>query len=188
MNEKPNSEIKLTDEELMKIHREVMDNFPSGPGAIWRGFLANILPEPIKHRLVPEDKNPLTALPMLGRQLATALIVDCGDPIYQKIESLTTELVALNFARQIVIMSETELGIIPEQRRLKEDTSAEEKLATRGKILASIFASPHFTPALGRYTLNIMVPEVDELAHPGRNTFKTAMEAITENFKADRKD
>ena len=175
--------ISFTDEELMKIHRDVMDNFPSGLGAIWRGFLANILPEPIKHRLVPEDKNPLTALPMLGRQLATALIVDCGDPIYQKIESLTTELVALSFARQIVIMSERELGIIPEQRRLKENTSAEEKLATQGKILAAVFTSPGFTPKLGRHTLNIMAPEVDGLAHPGRKELREAMEAVTQKFE-----
>lgn len=185
MKQTAETKIPLTDEQLLAIHRDVMDNFPSRPGAILRGFLANILPEPVKQALIPEDKNPLTALPMLGRQLATALIANCGDPIYEKVENLSRELIALSFARQIVIISEKELGITPKQ---SQSVSDGEKLAIHGRILAAVFASPSFSPALGRHTLNIMAPEADILAHPGRNAFKMAMEAVTEKFRANHGD
>lgn len=180
--------ILLTDEELIAIHRGVMDNFPSRPEVIARSILVDVLPEPIKRALIPENKDLFTALPDLGRQLAIALVVDDGDMISQEEERLARETIAYSFARQITRIARQQLGIKPpERRRWATHNPVSDKLETKGQILAAVFSSPHFTPALGRHTLRVMAPEIDELVHPGLlSEFRMAIEALRQQFDSDQ--
>ncbi|GEM_PF-6266312 len=170
--------IPFTDEELMEIHRVVADNLLSTPDAYRRHKLANILPKPIKRMLVPENRDPLTALPTLGRQLAATIIETSGDAIYTESEELAKELTAIAFARQLILISEKNLGIKPKPYKSETVNPLADQLQKQAEIMASTFASPNFTPALGRHTLEVMAPEINELVHPGRRKLREAMEAV----------
>lgn len=180
--------IFLTDEQLLMIHYGVIDNLPCGAGAIARSILADVLPNPIKRKLIPPDKDPLIALPMFGRQLAAVIIADSGDAIYLESERLAKEVIAFSFANQIVRIANQELGMASEIRPPTKSNSVSDRLTTEGKILASIFASPNFTPGLGRHTLAVMAPKVDGFVHPGRKKLREAMEAVIKKYEGGQMD
>ncbi len=178
----PEIEIKLTDEKLMEIHLGVRDNLPSNLFANTRSRIANLLPNPVKRMIIPEDKDPLTALPMFGKQLAEVLITDSHDAIYQGNEEPSREFVAFSFAKQACRIAGLEVGI--KAKHLPTDYDPfEQQLAISGQVLAAIFSSENFTPALGRHTLETMAPVIDELVHPKRKALREAMEEIMEKYE-----
>ena len=172
-------EIGLTDKELLEIHHGVRDNLPSRPQAMIRLKLAELLPNPIKRKIVPEDKDPLTALPMAGRELAKAIVTISGDPVYKEIERDSIELIAYSFASRVERIAKQELGIDGN----KIEKNKPNKLEPYGHILAAVFASDDFSPAFGRDTLVKMAPKIDELVHPGRKKLREAMEAVREKYR-----
>ena len=181
MNKTAEIVIPLTDEDLMKIHLGVRENLPSNLFANTRSRIAGLLPNPVKRMVIPEDKDPLTALPMFGRQLASALVLDSNDIVYQPTEALSTEFIAFSFAKQACRIAGLEIGIKTKRRPTDYDPF-EQQLAISGQVLAAIFTSENFTPALGRHTLEIMEPVIDELVHPKRKALREAMEAVREKY------
>lgn len=183
MNRKPEFEIGLTDEELMEIHLGIReDNLLSKPQARIRLKLAGLLPTPIRNKIIPENKDPLTALPMLGRQLAAAVISESNDIVYHDTEKLATEFLAFSFAKQTCRIAALETGIEAKGIPTKYDEFAQQ-LAISGQVLAAIFSSENFTPALGRQTLGTMAPKIDELVHPGRRELQEAMERVIRKYE-----
>lgn len=174
--------IGLTDKELLEIHHGVRDNMPSRPQARFRLKLAELLPNPIKRKIVPEDKDPLTALPIFGRRLASAIILDGHDIVYKDDERLSTEFIAYSFAKQAYRIAALETGIGAKNKATKYNPF-EQQLAISGQVLAAIFTSENFTPAMGRRTLETMAPRIDDLVHPGRRELQEAMEKVREKYK-----
>lgn len=176
-------EIGLTDKELLEIHLGVRDNLPSKPLAGLRNKLAGILPPLIKYQIIPDDKDPLTALPMAGRKLAKTVITISGDPVYKETERDSIELMAYCFAARLENLARQELKINP--ARVITEKQKPDKLEAYGHILAVVFASDNFTPALGRHTLETMAPKIDELVHPGRRELREAMEAVISKYETE---
>lgn len=178
-------EIGITDEELTRIHLEVMGNFPAKPGVILLGILLDVLPEPVRRIVIPKDKDPLTALPIFGRQLATTIVSGCGDPIYRGLEKDTIEFLGLSFAEHVERKARLELKLNNELRQNQPErtVSRPHPLEVYGQILAAVFASGNFTPSLGRHTLKSMAPRIDELVHPGRRELREAMEEVREKYE-----
>lgn len=174
--------IGLTDEELLEIHHGVRDNLPSRPQAMIRLKLAELLPNPIKRKIVPEDKDPLTALPNLGRRLASAVISESNNIAYRETEILSTEFVAFSFAKQACRIASLKVGVKAKGKLTEYDTFAQQ-LAISGQVLAAVFASENFTPKLGRHTLETMAP-IDDLVHPGKKKLREAMEAVREKYES----
>lgn len=183
MNGEREFKIGLTDEELVDIHHGVRDNLPSNPFANTRHRIAELLPNPVKRIIIPENKDTLTALPMLGRQLASVLITDSHDIIYHDNEKDSREFLAFCFAAQACRIGALEIGIETKRQPTDYDPFAQQ-LDVSGKVLAAIFTSENFTPELGRHTLETMAPRIDDLVHPGRKKLREAMEAVREKYES----
>ena len=178
----PEIEIKLTDKELTGIHLGIRDNLPSNPLANTRSRIADLLPNPVKRMVIPDDKDPLTALPILGRQLASVLITDSHDIVYHDNEKYSIKFIAFCFAAQACRIGALEIGIKTKRQPTDYDPSTQQ-LAVSGQVLAAVFASDNFTPELGRHTLETMAPKIDELVHPGRRKLQETMAAVIEKYE-----
>lgn len=150
-------EIPVSDDELRKIHQDVLDNCPPSFGNILVQNLLDALPRPVQHALVSPEHDPREAPIRAGEKLAEAIGLSGPDQMMLAI--------AFGSQTQRIAAGRLKPTFFPRSARhtsrRRDYAATSNRLIEIGERLATVFTLPDLDPAAARNVLLVAARDLD---------------------------